>query len=321
MAEPKPNDVGSTETANISAPTVGALTQHELPPMVDLHSGAELNPDTACQITRATLTRLVILAGDVGSGKTTLLTSIYEKLNEGPFGNFLFAGSITIPAWEQRCHRARVASGAEKPTTVRTTGQEQRLLHLRVRDLELERPAQDLLLSDLSGETFRLVRDSQAECERLLMLRRADHFVLLLDGEKLARPDMRHDAFHNGALLLRACIDAGMVGKHSYVDVIFSKDDQLRNGGQALDEYLEHIVTEIRKRDEQRVGRLRFHRVAARPVTSDVEFAYGISEVFASWVSDSPLHCVIPTYRIKLPLEASAFERFLKKRLPALVES
>ncbi len=322
MTEPKPSDLASTEAADVSAPTVGAPTHHDLPPMVELHSGADLNPNTACQVTRAALTRLVILAGDVGSGKTTLLTSIYEKLNGGPFGDFLFAGSITLPAWEQRCHRARVVCGAEKPTTERTTGQELRLLHLRVRDKNIEHPAQDLLLSDLSGEMFRLIRDSQTACEGLQMLRRADHFVLLLDGEKLARPDLRHSAYHSGALLLRACIDAGMIGRHSYVDVVFSKDDQLRGGGQALSEYLELVTAEMRERAERQVGRLRFHRVAARPaVTSEVEFAFGISEIFASWVTDSPLQSVQPTHRIKLPSQPSAFDSFLKKRLPMLVES
>jgi len=320
VAEQKPDELAGPASAEASKEGASVKTQSAVPSLVDLPRGEVLDPETAGQVTRSALTRLIVLAGDAGSGKTTLLSAIYEKFNEGPFAGFLFGGSVTLPAWEQRCHLARIGSGAERPATERTKGLQKRLLHLRVRDSSLKHPAQDLLLSDLSGETFRLIRDSQAECERLSMLRRADHFVLLLDGEKLARTDTRHEVFHNGALLLRACRDAGMIGTHSFVDVLFSKDDKLRAGDQELRSYLEYIRSAIRERHESQLGRLRFQHIASRPETDEVEFAFGIAGPFASWVNDTPLLCTDLKYRIRLSPEASEFERFLKWQLPALVE-
>src|SRR5687767_14635843 len=98
-----------------------------------LPDGEALTAQRATAITAAAPTRVVILAGAEDSGKTTLLTSLYEKFLQGRFADHLFAGSATLPAYEQRCHRARIQSGAVDPDTERTKGLDVRLLHLKLR--------------------------------------------------------------------------------------------------------------------------------------------------------------------------------------------
>ena len=288
--------------------------------LVDLPSGSDLSPEMARAITAASLTRLVLLAGEAASGKTTLLSAIYEKFSEGEFADLLFAGSVTLVGWEKRCHLSRVASNADKADTERTLGLEQRLLHLRVRDKSLEAPAQDLLFTDLSGEVFRLIRDSTAECQHLGMLKRADHFVLLLDGEKLASSASRHEAHNNGMALLRSCVDAGMVASHSFVDVVFSKYDLMEGAGRDTTSFLTHIVETTRSRFGGRLGRLRFHKVAARPALGTVEPAFGVNGLLRAWVDDSPYLSERGVVARRFSPGASMFDRYLGVRFPEINE-
>jgi len=300
-------------------PEAATLEEAEFAGMVDLPDGADLNPDSAMVITRASMTRLIILAGAPDSGKTTLLTSIYECFQWGPFAGYLFAGSRTLPGFERRCHLARVASGRTEADTERTKGQQ--LLHLRVRVQDLSKPVQGLLLSDLSGETFRLAKDSTEECKSLSILRRADHFVLLLDGDKLGRVESRAEAAADGTSLLRSCLDAEMLGRHSLIDVLFTKWDlvQDRAHQSSTKAYIAHIEEDMRCRFEPRVGRLRFFQVAARPAEgSELPLAYGLSAVFPSWVEETPASLISRLQAFREPEWAGEFDRYLLARLPQM---
>jgi hypothetical protein len=288
--------------------------------MIDLSSGADLTVEAAENIAAATLTHLILVAGEAESGKTTLLATIYEKFNEAPFANFLFAGSRTLVGWERRCHLARIASGAEKADTERTLGLQQRLLHIRVRNANMEGSIEDVVFTDLSGEVFKLIRDSTPECQQLGLLKRADHFAVLLDGKKLASAATRHEALNNSMALLRSCVDASMIGLHSFVEVVFSKHDLIANADHGTSEFLAYATETIATRFRGRLGRLTFHTIAARPESPDVEYAFGLSDLFRSWVEDSPYRVSRMAVPIKFPPKIGEFDNYLRVRFPELVE-
>lgn len=288
--------------------------------LIDMPAGGDLTPDSASLITAASLTRLVLIAGEAESGKTTLLATIYEKFNAGPFADFLFAGTATFVGWEKRCHFSRVASGSERADTERTLGLQQRLLHLRLRNVHLADAPQDILFTDLSGEVFKLVRDSTAECQQLGMLKRADHVVLLIDGKKIAEAATRHQALNNSIALLRSTVDAGMVGPQSFVDVVFSKYDVLQTADSKTSEFVNNATGTITTRFGTKLGRLRFHRIAARPESPDVEFGFGIPELLRSWVEDSPYFVNRLGFPVELPSKASGLEHYLLVRFPEFNE-
>jgi hypothetical protein len=87
---------------------------------IDLPLGEELDLNGAAEIMGASLSRVIVVAGDVNSGETTLIAALYDKFNEAPFANYLFAGSKTLVAMERRSHLARLTSGALRPNTERT---------------------------------------------------------------------------------------------------------------------------------------------------------------------------------------------------------
>ena len=113
-----PADTTAAPSAKPSAPEMAEPVSD----LIDLPSGKELNEVAANTIAASRSVRVVVLAGPVDSGKTTLLTSLYELFQWGTVADQLFAGSTTLPAFEQRCHLARTVSGGEIADTGRKIG-------------------------------------------------------------------------------------------------------------------------------------------------------------------------------------------------------
>jgi hypothetical protein len=289
---------------------------------IELPEGTALTPEAAKVITQASVTRVIIVAGPPDSGKTTLLTSLYECFQSGPFCDYLFVASGTLPDFERRCYPARIASERANADTERTRpGQGYQLLHLRVRVKDLGKPPQDLLFSDLSGETFRLAKDSTEECKNLTLLQRANRFVLLLDAKRLARVECRAETASDGESLLRSCLDAQMLGKFSLVDVLFTKWDLVQNRPEesATEEYIASLKARMKSRFASRVGRLCFFRVAARPEKgSKLPFAYGLSNIFPVWVEDTGACTRSKDQSLNEPMCVGEFDRYLLRRVGRL---
>ncbi len=261
--------------------------EQESQEMVDLPEGKILEPESARYITIASPTRLIIIAGAAGSGKTTLLTGLYERFNKGSFAGYMFAGSQTLPGFEQRCHLARLESGVSKQDTERTKRWIERdFLHIKVCPEDFSASAHDLLFSDLPGERFRAIRDSVDEAKRMVILRRADHFVLLIDGEKLNDPNKRQGAYSDGDLILQSSLDSGMLGLHSRVNVLFTKWDIILKGNieWGAKDFIKNIEVNLKRKFENRLGCLRFTPLAARSEKGELPLVYGLDALFPAWV-------------------------------------
>lgn len=279
------------------------------PDVVQLPSGDALDLGSAAHLTAAFDARLVVIAGAEESGKTTLITTIYEAFQAGPFAGFRFAGSQTLVGFEQRCHRARIASGAAAADTDRTKVEQPRLLHLALRGTYTGATRQHVLLTDIAGEIFRLARDSTAECKKIGLLRRADTFVVLLDGKKLSNPKTRADATADGFSLIRSCLDAQMIGGTTHLNIVVTKWDEIGAAGQTAADYVEHVRNDAERRFGTRLGRLTFTRIAARPIAGrGLHFAYGCDALLDQWARQRrQITRVIPKPERPLVRE---FERF-----------
>lgn len=247
--------------------------------------GEALEGQEALAVTQAVPARVVVVAGPAESGKTTLVAGLYEMFHLGPFAGYLFAGSRTLVGFERRCHLARRASGLETPDTERTSRSSgQPMLHLRVRPDG--RAAADLLITDIYGEAFRHAADSTDECQRLGVLRRADHVAVLLDGARLAALKTRQQPFVEADALLRSCEDAGMLDSTSQVQVVVTKADLLRADGEAGGRrFVADRLKWLSDRHAPRLGRLATFEVAVRPtVESGLGVGHGLSPLFTEWV-------------------------------------
>jgi hypothetical protein len=261
------------------------------PEFIELFSGAALGATDAEPITLRSRTHLVVFAGAEGSGKTTVLTSIYEHLNQGVFAGFTFAGSRSLLGFEEICHLNRLVSGETQPDTQRTRlTDETKYYHLALRPSEPTAARRDVLLSAMSGELFRMAKDSQEDAERLTFLLRADTIVVLVDGERLARPAQRTSAQADAADILEAVLDAGMVSPNCRVEIVFSKLDRITAAGQAALDFLAKTQRRFEGKFRTRVLHLSFRQIAARPAPSSAPESLdgGLAEAFVSWTTPVP---------------------------------
>lgn len=293
----------------------GAVTPGEpqapgvAPPSVQLPHGSELTLSEAASLARELTTRVVALAGAVESGKTTILTCLYESFRKGPVAGHQFAGSRTLLAFEKRCHPARMDSGRANATTDRTRQVETRLLHLKVL-ADDGSPPRHLLLTDISGETFRQARDFAAEVQKLSVLKRADHLAILVDGAKVVSTTTRDAAVTNARSFLKRALGAAMIGKKTVVEVIHSKMDLVQSAQDASSvlSYIDATEDRFRQEFSSHLGALHLFRIAARPSGDVLPFAYKIPELLDAWVRESRLFGELA--RPIPPSTSRQFERF-----------
>jgi hypothetical protein len=281
----------------------GDLPERRVPDVPDVHAlprTADLDDISARAITSANATRLIVIAGLNGSGKTTLVASTYDRFLRGfGFAGYIFASSETLIGFEQRVHLSRLASGLTHPETERTPFSESmRLLHLRLRKAN-GGPFVDVLFTDIFGEAFRQAKDSTDACRRLTFLRRADHVVVLLDGEQLLDGAARISAVASVDDFLQRSLDSGMLGKQTHVDIATTKWDvvercmpEMRAG---VHGFLATIESRCQEDFRSSFASLRLARVAARPAPpSLLASAYGVDVLFPAWVEEERVPSVTP---------------------------
>lgn len=234
-------------------------------------------------ITAQESSRFFAIIGDTGSGKTTLITSIYHLFLDGKApAPFLFAGSETLWALEERAFYLRAASYRSDASMERTLrGIEESILHLRLRNQDTNRIL-NLLFSDLQGEDFDAVTaDVDAAKETFSPLfTAAKHIVVLLDGAKLLNSSSRSSTVQKAAHLLHTLWDAGLLDKRSRVLLAISKYDIiLERNDPKLVERIERIPGIITSQLPVLEGFLKFFHLAAMPAvaTEKVPVGYNVS--------------------------------------------
>jgi len=285
-----PEPPSPTSAANESSATQNVGTKD--PEYILLPRGKDLNEATALDLAKSRPVQWIVLAGPSDSGKTTFLTSIYELFQSGIVENYAFAGSSTLPAFEERCYLSRRVSGNQMPHTQRTPykPEDPGYLHIRVRSVEGLRPFRDILCTDISGEMFEHARDSIAECKKMLFLKRARHLLLFLDSAKAVKRDKRWEMVEDGQALLRSCMDSEMIHPRCAVNVVWSRFDYF----DSQDSAEEHV--RFRRDVERQFGQifnalpnLRFSEVASRPLRKPtLGIGYGVPLIVKQW-ADSPL--------------------------------
>lgn len=192
-------------------------------------SGKALPESNIERITYAFPTKLILIIGGPNCGKTTLVASIFDSFQEGPLGKFIFAGSQTQVGFEERCHTARLSSTSKRvnPETERTKSADFFYLHLAIRDKSLLHKAQHLLFTDVSGERFRNARDTDADMNQLIILKKADHIFYMVDGETLSNITTRSSTRGDVFTFLKRAIQANLLTKDNKLTILINKFDKV----------------------------------------------------------------------------------------------
>lgn len=261
---------------------------------LDLPHGKDFDDHSARLLTISRPVRTIVIAGPVSSGKTTLLLSMYELFLKGSMPGWLFSGCGTLHGFEQRCHPSRIESNRAIAHTERTlTNREDgvRYLHLKMsRETEPDAPL-DFLFTDLTGEIYEEASHSTEVCKELEFVAICDHFVVLIDGERLSSKLTRHSAIQEASTLVRTMLDSNVLGSQSFIRILLTKADAFAPTASAADlnSFRVDAVDYLRTQFGDRVASLTFSEVAARPSqASEVPFGQGIVELLDHWASVGP---------------------------------
>lgn len=223
---------------------------------------------------------VIALAGMPECGKTSLLARLHQMFQAGPVAGFDFAGSQSLPYFEERNWLATVESCVPEPKMERSSSQfDNSFIHLAVRSTD-NGIRVELLLNDITGETFETAVAAQSNCEKLVALARADHLVVFVDGGALAAPTLRNHQVECVRNFLQRVLQSGQCGKHTALHIVISKLDKLKGHEAVADKMEADLDTLLRAT----VGSLDFWRIAARPMDNTLPTQERIGKLFASWV-------------------------------------
>jgi Double-GTPase 2 len=248
-------------------------------------SGAALGVKQVSRICRRAFTPIIFMAGETKSGKTTLLASLHDAFLFGPLGDFQFAGSETLYAFEERAFESRAKSKGIEPKTPRTryeSGQE--YFHLRLREQATGRYF-EILFADMSGEFYERSLYSKSEVDEFKDLSRAQVLLLLLDGSNLAKPTTRQAVRANALQFIQRCTEQHLLQAPTKLQVLISKWDAVP--APTREACLEFIQTRF---NAQTLGRqVDVLPVASRPgIGKKDEKLFGIRDLFPDWVKTVP---------------------------------
>lgn len=225
------------------------------------------------------------MAGETKSGKTTLIASLHDAFLFGPLGDFSFAGSETLYAFEERAFESRAAAQGIEPTTPRTryeSGQE--YFHLRL----FKRSSgeySEILFADMSGEFYERSLYSKSEVEQFRDLTRAQGLLLLLDGEKLIDIDSRQTVRANAIQFLQRCKEERLLKAETKLQVLISKWDLVPEDSRAA--CLGFVKSRLNEVSLERQAEVL--PIASRPgIGKREDKLFGVKDLFPDWVNSVP---------------------------------
>lgn len=252
---------------------------------VSLPDGYELSLESTASITRAYEAKVVVIAGEADAGKTTLISCIFEQFSEGPYAAHTLAWSDTILAFERICYRSRISSEADSADTERTTGLSPGFFHLQLRSEN--KNLSNLLVTDISGEAYRRALNNQEDALNLRFITRADFFVLLVDGERLASKELRQDGFRRGLLLLGALLQAKVLLPECPVRILIAKYDLLTptDVDENTAKFVEYVEAEYQRFGSEHFPDFKVLHIASRPKKgSTLAYGFGVEPLLSEWL-------------------------------------
>jgi hypothetical protein len=246
-------------------------------------------------------------------GKTSLLARIHQLFQNGPVSGYYFAGSRTLFRFEELNWFATVESGVGAPKMEHSSQQyDNSFLHVRVRARDATAEHIDILLNDISGETYPEVIVSQAACEHLLCLQRADHVAVLVDGAAIANRDRRHDHCTKAGNFVQRLLQVGQIGKETILHLVITKLDELNKDGRQAEnlEAAFDLENDFSDQFGNCVAHIHKWRLAARPLDGSLPTEDIIGNLFATWVRSSCRYKYSPSAPMARTSIGRDFSRF-----------
>jgi hypothetical protein len=269
------------------------VTTTETKTFITLDGCDDLSISDISKVTHNFKANLIVVFGESDSGKTTLGATIHELFQQAPFKKYWFAGSMTPIGFEKRCYLSRLISGSEKARTQKTKAGELRFLHIALKEeTKLEEKANHLIISDASGEIYKLARNSSDYMKGLTLLKRASNIVITLDGEKLANNKLRNVEIVHSKVFIKKALEEEIFDIDTRLNLVITKWDKLR----ILEKFsLEDLISQYSEILNNKVKEFKYTLIAARPdiPTAEIPFGFGIDKLLDDWINSSEVETPI----------------------------
>ncbi|MBM7425045.1 TRAFAC clade GTPase domain-containing protein [Spongiibacter marinus] len=170
---------------------------------------------------------VVACIGPAAIGKTTLMACIFEQLSLSAIEQWNFAGSKTLAPFERLRHSARITSKRTTPSTDRTlTSEGLGFFHLAFHHQQ-QGKRKDLYFADRPGEDFTFAANNSEAAQGLIEVKRADIVLLLINGELLSNPQLRHAEKQRVRTLTSVLKQDGILFPSQNIFLICTKYDQV----------------------------------------------------------------------------------------------
>ncbi|MGJ7918415.1 TRAFAC clade GTPase domain-containing protein [Massilia sp. LXY-6] len=230
---------------------------------------------------------VIAIIGPHESGKTSLIGGIYDLLQYGPVGGYVFAGSTTLHSFERACHDSRTASNREEPHMERTATGEATYFHLDLVQAK-GRSKRAALFANRAGEDYMDTHSDPDLAKSFVELRRSDTLTLLADGVKLLDDRERHLVREDICQSIRAFHEAGQTRTWQRLAVVLTKVDAVRQNQEKCQRVLRHfdsIVMDVREQFSNDFVEIQAFQVAASPKNEMAERGEGMVELLSYWMS------------------------------------
>ncbi|MFZ2989506.1 TRAFAC clade GTPase domain-containing protein [Ideonella sp.] len=251
--------------------------------------GADALPNAAAQaLLRERPCTVIALIGPHESGKTSLIGGIYDLLQYDKVGNYAFAGSTTLHAFERACHDSRTASNREEAHMERTDRGQVTYFHLDLAEVN-EQERITTLFANRDGEAYMDTHANPDLAADYPELSRCDTLTVLADGVKLLDDAERHQVLNDVCLTIRAFVEAGQTRSWQRVAVVLTKIDAVRKAnnqatGERAVRHFARIVDDVRGEFSDRFAEIQPFQVSASPKGGDGERGEGMQDLLAYWM-------------------------------------
>lgn len=249
------------------------------------HAGA-LSAMEAELVLRAKDSNLVALVGPHDSGKTSLIAAIYELFQLGPIGQYHFAGSTTLHAFEKTAHDARSESRRNDPHTERTKLGELTFYHLDL--VSADGPSRRCaLFANRAGEDYMETQTNQDLAKGYPELPRSDTLTVIVDGEKLLLSAERHLARRDALITLRSLVEAGVTRQWQRLALVLTKVDAVRSAEKGAAEalqFFENLASSMSAEYGSYFVEFKTFPVAASPKSTKAARGEGVAALLDFWL-------------------------------------
>lgn len=248
----------------------------------EFHLGIELGYDDALVITRNSYAHVLTILGETEVGKTCLLTCFYILAIRKRLSGYLFSGSLTLPAFEQRARHARQwEAGIPKSMPSHTNLADKRspaFLHLQLQGEGDTKQYSDVLFTDLPGEWTADLMDREDTHTQFSFIHRSDAILILIDASKLTKTASGNVQIRNAEVLFERLAKNLNLDRTIPIYLVLAKSDLVAMKVPAA-------VEKIKSAAAQHGFSLKIHQVAAWSTTTKTKAGTGVEKLLLDILS------------------------------------